>query len=171
MEEAKAQAAAAAAEAKSGESRRISRPATTRADTKSAAHTPRPSPRTSRTRRVPHPVLIGHAASLPPYQSMLRPTQSQYERSSLRFAGSVWFARTYASTPACRAGITHSACLTQGRSNTSMHRQVSNHVVLGSFAGEQSGSPSARGSPPSRAARATAASCAAPGARSARAKK
>ena len=29
--------------------------------------TPRPSPRTNRTRRVPHPVLIGHAASLPPY--------------------------------------------------------------------------------------------------------
>ena len=26
--------------------------------------TPRPSPRTNRTRRVPHPVLIGHAASL-----------------------------------------------------------------------------------------------------------
>jgi len=26
--------------------------------------TPRPSPRTDRTRRVPHPVLIGHAASL-----------------------------------------------------------------------------------------------------------
>ena len=25
--------------------------------------TPRPSPRTNRTRRVPHPVLIGHAAS------------------------------------------------------------------------------------------------------------
>ena len=25
---------------------------------------PRPSPRTNRTRRVPHPVLIGHAASL-----------------------------------------------------------------------------------------------------------
>jgi len=29
--------------------------------------TPRPSPRTNRTRRVPHPVLIGHAASLTPY--------------------------------------------------------------------------------------------------------
>jgi len=28
--------------------------------------TPRPSPRTNRTRRVPHPVLIGHAASLTP---------------------------------------------------------------------------------------------------------
>jgi len=28
--------------------------------------TPRPSPRTNRTRRVPHPVLIGHAASLQP---------------------------------------------------------------------------------------------------------
>jgi hypothetical protein len=28
--------------------------------------TPRPSPRTDRTRRVPHPVLIGHAASLTP---------------------------------------------------------------------------------------------------------
>ena len=26
-----------------------------------------PSPRTNRTRRVPHPVLIGHAASLTPY--------------------------------------------------------------------------------------------------------
>ena len=26
--------------------------------------TPRPSPRTNRTRRVPHPVLIGHAASV-----------------------------------------------------------------------------------------------------------
>ena len=26
--------------------------------------TPRPSPRTNRTRRVPHPVLIGHATSL-----------------------------------------------------------------------------------------------------------
>jgi hypothetical protein len=26
--------------------------------------TPRPSPRTNRTRRAPHPVLIGHAASL-----------------------------------------------------------------------------------------------------------
>jgi hypothetical protein len=25
--------------------------------------TPRPSPRTSRTRRVPHPVLIGHSAA------------------------------------------------------------------------------------------------------------
>jgi hypothetical protein len=30
--------------------------------------TPRPSPRTNRTRRVPHPVLIGHAASLTPEQ-------------------------------------------------------------------------------------------------------
>jgi hypothetical protein len=29
--------------------------------------TPRPSPRTNRTRRAPHPVLIGHAASLTPY--------------------------------------------------------------------------------------------------------
>jgi hypothetical protein len=29
--------------------------------------TSRPSPRTNRTRRVPHPVLIGHAASLTPY--------------------------------------------------------------------------------------------------------
>jgi len=29
--------------------------------------TPRPSPRTNRTRRVPHPALIGHAASLTPY--------------------------------------------------------------------------------------------------------
>jgi len=29
--------------------------------------TPRPSPRTNRTRRVPHPVLIGHAASITPY--------------------------------------------------------------------------------------------------------
>jgi hypothetical protein len=29
--------------------------------------TPRPSPHTNRTRRVPHPVLIGHAASLTPY--------------------------------------------------------------------------------------------------------
>ena len=29
--------------------------------------TPRPSPRTNRTRRVPYPVLIGHAASLTPY--------------------------------------------------------------------------------------------------------
>jgi len=29
--------------------------------------TPRPSPRTNRTRRVPQPVLIGHAASLTPY--------------------------------------------------------------------------------------------------------
>jgi len=28
--------------------------------------TPRPSPRTNRTRRVPHPILIGHAASLTP---------------------------------------------------------------------------------------------------------
>jgi len=28
---------------------------------------PRPSPRTNRTRRVPHPVPIGHAASLTPY--------------------------------------------------------------------------------------------------------
>jgi len=27
-------------------------------------HAPPPSPRTNRTRRVPHPVLIGHAASL-----------------------------------------------------------------------------------------------------------
>jgi hypothetical protein len=30
----------------------------------SSSDTPRPSPRTNRTRRVPHPVLIGHAASL-----------------------------------------------------------------------------------------------------------
>ena len=30
--------------------------------------TPRPSPRTNRTRRVPHPVLIGHAASLTPQE-------------------------------------------------------------------------------------------------------
>ena len=29
--------------------------------------TPSPSPRTNRTRRVPHPVLSGHAASLTPY--------------------------------------------------------------------------------------------------------
>ena len=29
--------------------------------------TPTPPPRTNRTRRVPHPVLIGHAASLTPY--------------------------------------------------------------------------------------------------------
>jgi hypothetical protein len=28
---------------------------------------PTPTPRTNRTRRVPHPVLIGHAASLTPY--------------------------------------------------------------------------------------------------------
>ena len=28
---------------------------------------PPPPPRTNRTRRVPHPVLIGHAASLTPY--------------------------------------------------------------------------------------------------------
>jgi len=28
---------------------------------------PPPPPRTIRTRRVPHPVLIGHAASLTPY--------------------------------------------------------------------------------------------------------
>ena len=28
---------------------------------------PPPAPRTNRTRRVPHPVLIGHAASLTPY--------------------------------------------------------------------------------------------------------
>jgi hypothetical protein len=28
---------------------------------------PPPCPRTNRTRRVPHPVLIGHAASLTPY--------------------------------------------------------------------------------------------------------
>jgi hypothetical protein len=28
---------------------------------------PRAPPRTNRTRRVPHPVLIGHAASLTPY--------------------------------------------------------------------------------------------------------
>jgi len=28
---------------------------------------PPPPPRTDRTRRVPHPVLIGHAASLTPY--------------------------------------------------------------------------------------------------------
>jgi hypothetical protein len=29
--------------------------------------TPRPSPRTNRTRRVPHPVLIGPVASFTPY--------------------------------------------------------------------------------------------------------
>jgi hypothetical protein len=36
-----------------------------------ARHAPEadPSPRTNRTRRVPHPVPIGHAASLTPYQS------------------------------------------------------------------------------------------------------
>jgi hypothetical protein len=33
---------------------------------------PRPAPRTDRTRRVPHPVLIGHASSLPP-QPLLSP--------------------------------------------------------------------------------------------------
>jgi hypothetical protein len=32
--------------------------------------TQRPSPRTNLTRRVPHPVLIGHAASLTPYQNI-----------------------------------------------------------------------------------------------------
>jgi len=36
--------------------------------------TPRPPPRTNRTRRVPHPVLIGHAASLTPYQSDTPPS-------------------------------------------------------------------------------------------------
>ena len=32
-----------------------------------AVNRPAPPPRTNRTRRVPHPVLIGHAASLTPY--------------------------------------------------------------------------------------------------------
>ena len=35
---------------------------------------PAPNPRTNRTRRVPHPVLIGHAASLTPYASTPRPS-------------------------------------------------------------------------------------------------
>ena len=34
---------------------------------KGKVDTPRPSPRTNCTRRVPHPVLIGHTASLTPY--------------------------------------------------------------------------------------------------------
>ena len=34
--------------------------------------TPRPSPRTNRTRRAPHPVLIGHAAPLTPYAAPCR---------------------------------------------------------------------------------------------------
>ena len=38
---------------------------------------PPPSPRTKWTRRVPHPVLIGHAASLTPYESDTpRPSQA-----------------------------------------------------------------------------------------------
>jgi hypothetical protein len=32
-----------------------------------SARPPHPPPRTKWTRRVPHPVLIGHAASLTPY--------------------------------------------------------------------------------------------------------
>ena len=36
---------------------------------------PPPSPRTKWTRRVPHPVPIGHAASLTPYQSARAPTR------------------------------------------------------------------------------------------------
>ena len=43
--------------------------------------TPRPSPRTNRIRRVPHPVLIGHAASLTSFE--LLPTLGALERASV----------------------------------------------------------------------------------------
>jgi hypothetical protein len=45
--------------------------------------TPRPSPRTNWTRRVPHPVLIGHAASL----ASLRPRPFTHPSKSARAAG------------------------------------------------------------------------------------
>jgi hypothetical protein len=42
---------------------------------------PPPSPRTKWTRRVPHPVLIGHAASLPGCSSSTKPTTPRTRRA------------------------------------------------------------------------------------------
>jgi len=44
--------------------------------------TSRPSPRTNRTRRVPHPVLIGHAASLTPSHQSRDARQVQQARAA-----------------------------------------------------------------------------------------
>ena len=47
-----------------------------------AGPTPPPPPRTKWTRRIPHPVLIGHAASLPPYRPHGRSRRSSSATSS-----------------------------------------------------------------------------------------
>ena len=53
------------------------------------ADTPRPSPRTNRTRRVPHPVLIGHAASLTPSRAP-RPGVGCGDSATLLFGHRLW---------------------------------------------------------------------------------
>ena len=45
---------------------------------------PPPPPRTKWTRRVPHPVLIGHAASLTPYPRFSHPRRASCSRSRRR---------------------------------------------------------------------------------------
>ena len=46
--------------------------------------TPRPSPRTNRTPRVPHPVLIGHPASLTPASGKDKKEEGFKKRKSAR---------------------------------------------------------------------------------------
>jgi len=57
---------------------------------------PRPAPsppRTKWTRRVPHPVLIGHAASLTPYSLLITPTRASSPCASLAAAAASSCAR------------------------------------------------------------------------------
>ena len=55
-------------------------------------HVPPPPPRTKWSRRVPHPVLIGHAASLAPYKTDTRRRRraTAPPRSSCWRGGSLW---------------------------------------------------------------------------------
>ena len=57
--------------------------------------TPRPSPRTNRTRRVPHPVLIGHAAQQGTHEELIADEGGLY-------AG-LWRAQERAQEPGARA--------------------------------------------------------------------
>jgi hypothetical protein len=66
---------------------------TVRAVVRAQVDTPRPSPRTNRTRRAPHPVLIGHAASLSAGQTPSSPRASARVRPAAPASA--------ASRPAC----------------------------------------------------------------------
>jgi hypothetical protein len=85
-----------------------------------AALAPPPLPRTNRTRRVPHPVLIGHAASLTPYESDTprpSPRTNRTRRSrSLRSALEIRYARCGEGGRVPTAGIQATAPMTGQRS-------------------------------------------------------